>query len=237
MRSHGRFSRVRSNAWLGLTAAAMRVIVLPVLTMVWTGLVGLRLRLSTLGVIPELAEFLRAAAGFGELRGPLNGGVARREFQDAEEMLNRMFRTVREMKPSDIASTFPYYYGYQITVGPDGGPRVREFGYVRPSARGLIEQTGVREPLIDTKLEEKDNTLTITAEMPGVTKQDIKVSVGEDHVAINAQNTEKKYQTTVPVNVQLDDNSAKATYANGILELKIKLKEPAKPRSKEVKVD
>jgi len=160
-----------------------------------------------------------------------------REFSEAEEMLNRMFRTVREMNPSDAPRMFPYYYGYQITVGPDGKPYVKEFGNVRPTARGLVEQSGVREPLVDTKLDEKENALTITAEMPGVTKQDIKVSIGEDHVAINAENGEKKYQTTVPVSVQLDDNSAKATYANGILELKIRLKEPAKPRSKAVKVD
>src|ERR671922_560394 len=87
-----------------------------------------------------------------------------KEFAEAEDMLNRMFRTVREMGPSTITN-FPYYYGYQITLGPDGKPKVREFGNVRPSARGLIEQSGIREPLVDSKLEEKDNTLTITAEM------------------------------------------------------------------------
>src|SRR3712207_6892139 len=53
---------------------------------------------------------------------------------EAENMLNRMFRTVREMEPSAIAN-FPYYYGYQITVGPYGKPKVREFGNVRPAAR------------------------------------------------------------------------------------------------------
>src|SRR5215813_3656341 len=46
--------------------------------------IGLRPRRSALGVVPELAEFLRAAAGFGDLRGPLDGGFARREFQNAE---------------------------------------------------------------------------------------------------------------------------------------------------------
>jgi HSP20 family protein len=122
-------------------------------------------------------------------------------------------------------------------VGPDGRPRVREFGNVRPSARGLIEQTGVREPLIDTKLEEKDDTLTITAEMPGVTKQDIKVKVLEGHVSIHAEKGEKKYHTDIPVDVELDDKSAKATYSNGILELKIKLKAPPKPKETEVQVE
>jgi HSP20 family protein len=160
-----------------------------------------------------------------------------REFSEAEEMLNRMFRTVREMKPSDITGTFPYYYGYQITVGPDGKPHVREFGNVRPSARGLVEQSGIREPLVDTALDEKENVLTITAEMPGVTKQDIRVNISKDHVSIRAEKGEKRYHSDIPVNVALDDASGKATYANGILELKIKLKEPSKPKPREVKVE
>src|SRR5262249_55023840 len=46
--------------------------------------IGLRPRRSALGVVPELAELLRAAAGFGDLRGPLDGRFARREFQDTE---------------------------------------------------------------------------------------------------------------------------------------------------------
>src|SRR5919109_653911 len=160
-----------------------------------------------------------------------------KEFADAEEMLNRMFRTVRETKPSDIAGTFPYYYGYQITVGPDGKPHVREFSNVRPSARGLVEQSGVREALVDTALDEKENVLTITAEMPGITKQDIRVNISEDHVSIRAEKGEKKYHSDIPVNVALDNASAKATYANGILELKIKLKERPKPKAREVKVE
>jgi len=160
-----------------------------------------------------------------------------KEFQDAEEMLSRMYRTVREMNPADIADTFPYYYGYQITVGPDGKPRVREFGNIRPSARGLVEQSGVREPLVDTKLEEKDNALVITAEMPGVTKQDIKVKVGQDYVTIHAEKGEKKYHTEIPVDVELDEKSAKASYSNGILELKMRLKEPLKPKETEVQVE
>jgi HSP20 family protein len=160
-----------------------------------------------------------------------------REFSEAEEMLNRMFRTVREMKPSDISGVFPYYYGYQITTGSDGKPHVREFGNVRPSARGLVEQSGVREPLVDTALDDKENTLTVTAEMPGVTKQDIKVKISEDHVSIGAEKGEKKYYTDIPVNVSLDETSAKATYANGILELKLKLKEPPRPKAREVKVE
>ncbi|HEY9387581.1 MAG TPA: archaeal heat shock protein Hsp20 [Nitrososphaeraceae archaeon] len=158
------------------------------------------------------------------------------EFAEAEDMLNRIFRTASETEPSDLAS-FPYYYGYQVTIGPDGRPKVREFGNVRPSSRGLVEKTGIRAPLVDTAMDEKGNTLTITAEMPGVTKEDVKINIADRYVSVSAEKGDKKYHADIPVDVQLDDASAKATYSNGILELKIKLKEPSKPKAKEVKVE
>src|ERR687885_718465 len=161
-----------------------------------------------------------------------------KEFAEAEDMLNRMFKTVREINPLDLTSSnTPYYYGYQITVGPDGKPHVREFGNVRPSAKGLIEQAGVRAPLVDTAVDQKQNTLRVTAEMPGVNKEDIKVNVSGKYVTVHAEKGDKKYHTDIPVDVELDDSSAKATYTNGILELNIKLKQAPKEKAKEIKVE
>jgi HSP20 family protein len=165
--------------------------------------------------------------------------VIEKEFAEAEDMLNRMFKTVREINPLDLTSNTPYYYGYQVTIGPDGKPHVREFGNVRPSAKGLIEQAGVRAPLVDTAVDQKQNTLRVTAEMPGVNKEDIKVNVSGKYVTVHAEKGDKKYHTDIPVDVELDDSSssAKATYTNGILELNIKLKQAPKEKAKEIKVD
>jgi HSP20 family protein len=161
-----------------------------------------------------------------------------KEFSEAEDMLNRMFRTVRQSgTDAGTSQTFPYYYGYQITIGPDGRPRIREFGNARPSGKGLMEQSTVREPLVDTNLDEKDNTLTITAEMPGITKQDVKVTVNEGLVTISAEKGEKKYRTQLPIDLELDSDTAKANYTNGILELKIKLKMAPKSKAREIRVE
>ena len=160
-----------------------------------------------------------------------------REFDTAEEMLNRMFRTVREGDIQPLKGNFPYYYGYQITVGPNGRPQVKEFGNIRPTMKGLVEQSGIRNPLIDTNFNDKENTYVITAEMPGVTKEDIKVSISEQTATIRAKHGDKKYLSEIPFDVELDDTSAKATYTNGILELKIKAKEQPKPKAKEIKVE
>jgi HSP20 family protein len=85
-------------------------------------------------------------------------------------------------------------------------------------------------------LNEKENTLTITAEMPGLDKENIQVNLAGKYVSIHAEKGDKKYHTDIPLNVEIAD-SAKAIYTNGILELKIKLKEASKPKGKAIKVE
>ena len=68
---------------------------------------------------------------------------ADREFAEAEEMLNRMFRTVREGSTTGtVTSRLPYYYGYQINIGPDGKPHIREFGMKRQLLEGSKNKPG-----------------------------------------------------------------------------------------------
>ncbi|HKR73686.1 MAG TPA: archaeal heat shock protein Hsp20 [Candidatus Nitrosocosmicus sp.] len=165
-----------------------------------------------------------------------------REFAQAGEMMSRVFNTARGISPTNIdafrqASTFPYYYGYQITVGPDGKPHVREFGNVKPGSRGLVEQSNERQPLVDTAVDEKNNCLVITAEMPGLSKENIKVTTAENLIAIHGERGQKKYHTEIPLNVEIDDSSTKASYSNGILELKLQLKKKTKPNGKEIKIE
>ncbi|CAN5715104.1 hypothetical protein BH23THE1_BH23THE1_21690 [soil metagenome] len=90
-------------------------------------------------------------------------GDMEREFLQAEEMLNRVFNTAHGISPLTADSfredsRFPYYYGYQITVGPDGKPHIREFGNIKPSVKGLVQQSNTREPLVDTSVDEKNNS-------------------------------------------------------------------------------
>ena len=51
----------------------------------------------------------------------------------------------------------PYYYGYQMTIGPDGKPQVKEWGNVRPAS--AISQTtpGARAPPVDEIFDEKES--------------------------------------------------------------------------------
>ncbi|MEK6832366.1 MAG: Hsp20/alpha crystallin family protein, partial [Thermoproteota archaeon] len=56
-------------------------------------------------------------------------------------------------------------------------------------------------------------------------------------VDISAEHGEKKYHVKVPIKHKVDENSAKASYKNGILELVFKLIEDEKPKGKKVEVE
>ena len=128
----------------------------------------------------------------------------------------------------------PYYYGYTMTVGPDGKPVVKEYGNVKPS---LLPTSDTREPIVDTIVDKKEKVVKLIAEMPGVEKSDVKVIVENKSVDLSATHNEKKYHVKVPLKNTVDENSAKASYKNGILEVTFKLVEEEKPKGKMVEVE
>ena len=56
-------------------------------------------------------------------------------------------------------------------------------------------------------------------------------------VDLSAEHDEKKYHVKVPVQHKVDENSAKASYKNGVLEIVFKLVEEEKPKGKMVEVE
>ena len=139
---------------------------------------------------------------------------------------------VEEFKGNNSVSG-PYFYGYTMTVGPDGKPVVKEYGNVKP---GLLPTSDTREPVVDTIVDEKENEIKLIAEMPGVEKTDVKIVVENKIVDLSAEHGEKKYHVKVPVKHKVDENSAKASYKNGILQLVFKLVDE-KPKGKKVEVE
>ena len=128
----------------------------------------------------------------------------------------------------------PFYYGYTMSVGPDGKPVVKEYGNVKPA---LLPSTDTREPIVDVIVDEKEKLVKLVAEIPGVEKTDVKILVQDKFVDISAEHGEKKYHVKVPIKHKVDENSAKASYKNGILELVFKLIEDEKPKGKKVEVE
>lgn len=156
-------------------------------------------------------------------------------FEEIERQIEEDFRRFS----SQVGSGRPryYYYGFEITVGPDGRPVVREFGNVRrrPDVE-RIEVVDEIDPLTD--IVEEDDKIKVVVDMPGVEKEDIKLYISEDGktLTIDARGKERKYHKEIRLPAAVDPNKAKATYKNGVLSVELE-KVEKKKRGFEIKID
>ena len=164
-----------------------------------------------------------------------------RWFDEFDEMFHRMNRPFANMENifgqisnSDGQTLGPFVYGYTMTVGPDGKPIVKEFSNVKPS---LPDSSGQRQPAVEQILDEKAKQLRLVVELPGVEKKDIAVNVVDNVAHIEAPFKDSKYAADVKFQHKVDENYAKASYNNGILEVAFNIKEDKKPVGKVIKVD
>lgn len=132
-----------------------------------------------------------------------------------EEMMNQAFKT-----PSEKARTpRPYVYGFSMSIGPDGKPVIREFGNVQSSRFGPRVREE-REPLVDVMEEERD--VVIVAELPGVEKDGINLQTTKDRLTISVDTSQRKYHKELELPARVDPKSARASYKNGVLEVRLR---------------
>ena len=146
------------------------------------------------------------------------------QFKDMERELPKSL--VRESKTPDGKTKKeigPIVYGYSVTIGPDGKPVVREFGNVRSGEGTPWKQIqDKREPLVDVVSSGKE--VRVIAEMPGVNREDINVTVNEKSLTISVDREDRSYYKELELPGIVDPKGAKSTYNNGILEVTIPLK-------------
>jgi HSP20 family protein len=136
----------------------------------------------------------------------------------------------------------PLVYGYSMTIGPDGKPKVTEFGNVkRPSGFGFgfgaarPEIAGEMEPLIDVGTTDKE--VKVTVEMPGVAKDKINIDAYDSTLEVKSEDPQRKYHKTIDLPPDADLETAKSKYNNGILEIIFDRKKESKPKGKQIKIE
>lgn len=157
--------------------------------------------------------------------------------KEMEKMMQEMFKNVEQQVPKNlirerklddgsiVREMGPIVYGYSVKIGPDGKPEVRKFGNINAFPNVLGGGLAVkeeREPLIDVIKGTED--LKIVAEVPGVSKEDLRLTASENSVTIESVAEQPHYRKTVDLPDPVDPKTAKSTYKNGILEVTFKLK-------------
>jgi HSP20 family protein len=184
--------------------------------------------------------------GFPDVFGGFEGmrRQMEREFQD-------VLKDIQDKAPKDLVKEYetkegdkvkeygPFVYGYSMTVGPDGRPKVREFGNVRSpfSGKGLFTKPFIsseREPLTEVTTLDKD--VKVVVEMPGATKDNIQIKSYDNSVEVSATGP-RKYHEVIGLPEEADVETAKSVFNNGILEITFNKKDKSVPKGKDIKIE
>jgi HSP20 family protein len=112
------------------------------------------------------------------------------------------------------------------------------------------EREGFWSPVLD--IEENNGNLMVKAEIPGMTKDDIKVTVCDNILSITGERKQEeetkkkafhriercygKFSRVITLPTEVESDKIKATYKDGILNITLPKSESAKPKQIDVEV-
>ena len=155
---------------------------------------------------------------------------------DFDKIFERIFKQLgfpNRLDPEN-PNVKKWTYGYSMTPGPDGKPMVREWGTDFPKTP-LMEQTN-DEPLSQVDIDRANKTVRIIVELPGLTKESIRITGTETSIRVTASNELRSIDTEIPVSAKVDPKTARATYNNGVLDVTLDLIEETEPEGIDIQV-
>ncbi|TXT66292.1 MAG: Hsp20/alpha crystallin family protein [Promethearchaeota archaeon] len=151
-----------------------------------------------------------------------------------QNLMKNLPENLKNLDPEELQKEFmknkskfgwngPFMAGFNVNFDSEGKPKINSFGNIKSEAPEGPKVEDAREPLVEVT-EEKDKIIVI-AEMPGVSKEDIELKATTHSLTISTEEkapSGRKYFKEVSLPSAINSGYAKARYANGILEVKLK---------------
>lgn len=138
------------------------------------------------------------------------------------------------------------YYGYSAQIDSDGKPNVRTWSNIdHPERFGLVPNfKGFRgslpdhylessqeskeeiDPYMDLIRDDEKNLIKINIELPGLSKNDVKLKKNGNMLIIRAKNDQRSYFKEIALEEEID--TIKSNFNNGILEIVVTPKKATK---------
>jgi HSP20 family protein len=122
-------------------------------------------------------------------------------------------------------------YGLDFSI-INGKPTMREWGNMKSPFTGqLPEHKKKSEGIVEFIDNAAENKGKVIAEMPGVKKEDFRLTYREGQLHIDATGETKEFHENTTIPVPIDPDTIKATYKNGILAVTFDYKDTIKPKN------
>ena len=131
-------------------------------------------------------------------------------FESIAKRMEKMFSDMENLGGTGVKT-----YGYTVYTDSDGNRQVREFGN---AVDGQDAQRGpAGGPLMDISLEE--GVVRVIVEIPGTAKEDIALECTKNTLSVSADAGQKRFAETLALPCDVDPDSVRSEYNNGILEV------------------
>lgn len=141
-----------------------------------------------------------------------------REFEEIEVIISQMIQKMMDKK--NVPKNQPLIMGFAMKFNENGEPSVQEFDNFWDDAGIEISEI---EPLV--QIQNLDQTILLTVELPGVQKQDIDLNCRQNTIIVSALNEKGNYYKKIRLPERIHPNQTKARFNNNILEIELVKKE------------
>ncbi len=115
-------------------------------------------------------------------------------------------------------------------------PVLKYFGNLDPLTGKLLED-GFRIPSSEKSFDPNESAWRVIVELPGVKRGEINLSVSESNLQLETSNPERKYRHQIDFDTEIDSNSVRAKFNNGILDITLKVKISPQPEPKKIIIE
>ncbi len=98
-------------------------------------------------------------------------------------------------------------------------------------------EEGFRTPLSEMRIDDKTGDIMVALEIPGVSKEEIEITVSNTELTVVAESENRKYKRSFSVSKRLDPMKTKASLNNGVLEIRLRTIKTEEVRRHRVKID
>lgn len=154
------------------------------------------------------------------------------DFEEAEREVEDIFMDINAPKEImvdyeniGVGEFSSFVYGYSMKVELDDKPHVSSKSSKKRKVVSKYNRpqiTSEREPLAEINIYDKE--VKVILEIPGVSKEHIKIQAYKNSVEVFSDHPQRKYQV-IDIPRVADIKTIRSTYKNGVLEIVFKKKE------------
>jgi HSP20 family protein len=141
------------------------------------------------------------------------------ELERLGDLIDETMQKAFKSSSKDESTKSNRFKSCSVKLGPDGKPRFQKYNnqQQRQTESEVIDDP---EPLVDI-IEEKD-TLVVLAAIPGVNKDDIDLRLTENNLTFSVDSADFEWYDELTLPARVNPKEARASYKNGVLEIKVK---------------